>query len=335
MKIAKKLALLLLVLGLASCNKTDNNNKTKQETKVEDTKNVEDENKNETSSENKTDEDTKKEDKAFQGKYIVDTNYLSEKIGKEDVIIIHARGEEAKKGHVKGAIAMTWQDIANVANNNPGDEGWGHILAPDELSKKLGELGIDKNKEIILYSTANAGWGEDGRILWELKTAGFDNLKMVDGGYQAIEKAGIETDKEEVKLDPVEVEISNINRENVIDTKELTENIKNYKIVDSREKEEYDGAVLYGEAKGGHLPGAVNVPYSSLYNEDGFLKSNDEIEKIFEDLGFNKDDEIVTYCTGGIRSAYMQLVLEMLGYNKVKNYEGSYYNWAKVNEVEK
>lgn len=149
-----------------------------------------------------------------------------------------------------------------MADKKPGDEGWGHILSPEALAKKLGDLGIAKDKEIILYSTANAGWGEDGRILWELKTAEYENLEMVDGVFKAIQGASLELDKEEVKLEPVSVEIKEIKRDNVIDTKELTQTIKDYKVVDSREKEEYDGATLYGEAKGGHLPGAVNVAYS-------------------------------------------------------------------------
>ena len=276
------------------------------------------------------------QESGFAGDFIVTPEYVSEKIGDENTIFIDSRGPEAAGGgHVKGAIALTWQQLADMADKNPGDEGWGHLPDSETLSTTLGELGLDPEKEIIIYSVANEGWGDDGRILWALKAAGYKNLKMVDGGFKALENAGIEMDKEEVKLDPVEVKVESIDRANTIDTKELTETIADYKIIDTREQNEYDGATLYGEAKGGHLPGAINIPYTALFTEDGFLKSNSELEALFEEQGLTKEDAIVTYCTGGIRSAYMQLILEMLGYSKVKNYEGSYYNWAAINEVEK
>lgn len=272
----------------------------------------------------------------FTGDYIISVEDLKAKMADENVIVIDARGPEvAAKGHLKGALALAWQDLSDVADKNPGEEGWGHLLAADKLATKLGELGLAKDKEIILYSVANAGWGEDGRILWALKSASYDKVKMVDGGFAAIEKAGLEVDKEEVKFEPVTVEVTELDRKNTLDTKELTDTIKDYKLVDTREQDEYDGATLYGEAKGGHLPGAINIPYTALYTEEGLLKSNDELLALFEEKGLQKEDAIVTYCTGGIRSAYMQLVLEMIGFENVKNYEGSYYNWAAVNEVEK
>lgn len=280
--------------------------------------------------------DTKGSGSGFNGGFIVNANFVKENAGDDKYIFIDARGKEkAAGGKVKNAIPLTWQEIADVEGKKPGENGWGHILGAEKLSNKLGELGISKDKTIVLYSTGKAGWGEDGRILWELKAAGYKNLKMVDGGIDAIKATGIELVKDDKVPAATKVEIASIDYTNIINTEELTKDIKNYKIVDSREKDEYEGAVKFGEAKGGHIPGAVNIPYSSLYKEDGKLKSNEEITKLFEDAGLTKDDSIVTYCTGGIRSAFMQLMMEMTGFSKVKNYEGSYYNWASVNEVEK
>ena len=98
---------------------------------------------------------------------------------------------------------------------------------------------------------------------------------------------------------------------------------------------EYEGATLYGEAQGGRLPGAINIPYTELFQEDGTLKSNEEITLMYEENGIKKDDQVVTYCTGGIRSAYAQLVLEMCGYENTYNYCQSFWRWAVVGEVEK
>lgn len=279
-----------------------------------------------------SDSEESQEAERFKGTYIIGVDEFSEKIDDPNTIIIDARGTD--DSHVEGALSLAWGQLADVTDKETGEEGWGHMLEPEAVNPILSDLGLDPSKEIILYSNAEKGWGEDGRILWNLKAYGYDNLKMVDGGIEAIKKAEIPLTKEEVSLEPVQVEISEIDYTNTIDTKELSENYDDYTIIDVRNKEEYDGATLYGEAKGGHLPGAINIQYIDLFTNDGVLKSNEEIEQIFKDKGIEKDSSIVTYCTGGIRSAYMQVIMEMLGYDKVKNYQGSYYNWASTNEVE-
>lgn len=297
--------------------------------------------KNQTADNSKKQETTeksveKKEKENFKGNYIVDANYVKENLKNDKILFVDTRGKKAaKSGTLEGAVVISWQDIADVKDKKPGEEGWGHILSPEQLEKKLSEFGLDKEKEIVLISTANTGWGEDGRILWELKAAGYTKLKMVDGGFEALKKVGVNVNSEISQVNKANVKVEKIDYKNSINTKDLTKDKAQYKIVDSREKDEYDGATKFGEAKGGHIPGAINIPYTSLYNKDGLLKSNAEIEKIFKEKGLEKGDKIVTYCTGGIRSAFMQLVMEMIGYDNVKNYEGSYYNWSAVNDVEK
>lgn len=76
------------------------------------------------------------------------------------------------------------------------------------------------------------------------------------------------------------------------------------------------------------------MKFTDLFDADGYLKSNDDIISLLEDSDIKKSDKVVTYCTAGIRSAYMQLIMEMLDYEIVKNYDGSYYTWCAQNEVE-
>jgi len=273
---------------------------------------------------------------SFKGKYIVDVSYVKESLEKENLLLIDARGEEtAKKGTIQGAMAMAWQSIAKVEDSKAGDEMWGTILEPEELSKKLSNLGIDKDKEIIIFAAAKNGWGDDGRILWELVAAGYDNVKMVDGGYDAMVSAGLPVVKEIATPELADVKIEAIDDTHLINTDALKKEYENVKVVDVRADEEYEGKTLYGEAKGGHLPGAIHIKYTDLFNEEENLKSNDDLTKIFETSGLSKSDKIVTYCTAGIRSAYMQLILEMCGFENSLNYDESYYRWCAVEEVEK
>jgi thiosulfate/3-mercaptopyruvate sulfurtransferase len=270
----------------------------------------------------------------FEGKYIVNADYVMENKNNENVLLIDARGEEvAKEGTVDGAIAVKWQMIANV-EGKPGDEMWGTVLSTDELSEKLSSFGIDMDKEIIIFGTAQKGWGDEGRILWELNMAGCENAKMVDGGYDALVKAGLDITKGASAPVPSEVVIAELNNDHNINTDELKAEYDNFKIVDARADEEYDGQTLYGESKGGHLPNAIHINFTDLFNEDGMLKSNADIETMFNENGITKEDKVVTYCTAGIRSAYMQLVLEMCGFESTLNYDESYYRWCVVNDVE-
>ncbi|MHC1750655.1 MAG: sulfurtransferase [Cellulosilyticaceae bacterium] len=269
----------------------------------------------------------------FEGKYVVNADYVKQ--NKANIILVDARGEDAaKKGTIEGAVATNWQSLATCADGKSGDAMWGVMLDPARLSERLSALGLDKEKEIVLFGEANGGWGDEGRILWELVAAGYDNVKMVDGGIKALQATGLQTAKGMATPTPVTVTVEALDATHNINTDELKKDYTKYKIVDVRADEEYNGKVLYGEAKGGHLPGAIHIKFTDLFNEDGMLKSNEEITKIFEDNGISKTDNVVMYCTAGIRSAYMQLIAEMCGFENVKNYDESYYRWCNVNEVE-
>lgn len=280
------------------------------------------------------DSDTKQNEDCFTGEWIVDAEYAISRVDQEDTLFVDSRGEkQAILGTVKGAIATTWQDWC-ITEGKAGDEKWGCIQEPEDLEVTLGNLGISKEKEIILIGETSTGWGDDARLLWELRAAGYTNVKMVDGGYVRLKECGVPTQFLASRPEKAEVKIDEIDETHVMTTEKLQANYDDYKIVDVRTDEEYNGEILYEEAQGGHLPGAIHIRYTDLFREDGRLKSNTELTEMFEAAGLAKDDAIVTYCTGGIRSAYMQLVLEMCGFENSYNYDQSFWRWAVVGEVE-
>lgn len=314
----KKTAVLLafaLILGLTGCGASSGEEAAdKEQGETEETKQ----------------EETKAE--AFSGEYIVDAEYVKENM--DNILLVDARGDD-KAETIKGAVSVMWQYFATCEDGASGDENWGCILDTKRLSERLGEKGFAKDKEIVLFASAQDGWGDDGRIAWELIAAGYDKVKMVDGGFQALKDAGLETQKGGSEPEAAEVTVDSIDETHVINTEELKADYDDYKIVDVRADEEYNGEILYGEANGGHLPGAIHIRFTDLFNADGTLKSNAEITAMFEKAGISREDKIVTYCTAGIRSAYMQLVLEMCGFENTKNYDESFYRWCAVEELEK
>ena len=272
---------------------------------------------------------------AFTGQYVVDAQYVLDNMAREDVLLVDARGEDAAaKGTLEGAIAVTWQMFAAVSEGKAGDEMWGTILPADALSAALSATGISPDKEILVFADAQAGWGNDGRIVWELIAAGFPNAKIINGSYEALVAAGVPSVKGAAAYTPAEVTIDSIDETHVINTDALVEGYDGYKIVDVRADEEYNGEALYGEVAGGRLPGAIHICFTDLFNDDSTLKSNDELTALFEAAGLQPSDAIVTYCTAGIRSAYMQLVLEMCGFENSMNYDEYFYRWIAEQDVE-
>ena len=275
-----------------------------------------------------------KQEDAFVGTWIVEAEYAVGRVGNEDTLFVDARGEKkAILGTVDGAVATRWRDWC-ITEGQEGDETWGCMKAPEDIEIVLEELGISKEKEIILIGETLNGWGEDARLLWQLRAAGYEDVKMVNGGYDALKACGVKKQLSGSKAEQAEVEIESLDYSHTMTTDELLENYDSYTVVDVRTIEEYEGAILYNEAKGGHLPGAIHIPYTDLFREDGRLKSNEELTEMFETAGLSKEDAIVTYCTGGIRSSYTQVVLEMCGFENSYNYDQSFWRWSVVGEVE-
>ena len=257
---------------------------------------------------------------------LVSADWLKDNLNK--VVILDARAKEAyAKKHVANAINVAWPQFTDMENKKSGDKGFGILLEKTKLADAIGKLGIDGSKTVVVYGAPPTGWGEAGRIAWTLKSAGLSNVKILNGGWTAWESKGYAADTNVPAVTAAKFAISSIDSSINATTEYISTNLSKLKIIDARETDEYAGAVKYGEARGGHLPGAINITWTQLYNADGTVKSQSDIEAVMTKNGITKTDEIVTYCTKGIRSADMALILKMAGYN-AKNYDASYYEWA-------
>ena len=276
----------------------------------------------------------------FDFKKLVDADYLLKTRDNENVVVIDARGGMLEEGSLMydKATVVDWTDISLLGEF--GGEELGKLLSKDNYREIFNILGIKEDTEVLVYgfTMPNQGFGDEARVVYTFNYAGFDNVKIIDGGFDKVEQLGLnknynpETDR---------INVSNIVREEAQDnekaifTDELLSfvNSADVQIIDTRLEAEYNGRVIYGENKAGHIPGSISVPFNSLVDEDGFIKSREALEEYFVSKGLDKNKLQITYCTTGVRASYVAVILEELGY-KVRNYEPSFARYANVGEVE-
>ena len=275
----------------------------------------------------------------FDFKKLVDAEYLLNNRTNNNVVVIDARGGMLEEGSLMydKAIVVDWTDISLLGEF--GGEDLGKLLSKENYQQIFSKLGITDESEVLVYgfTMPEQGFGDEARVLYTFSYAGFDNVKFIDGGFKQVEKLGFNkkyvptTDRIDVS-DVVRSEATQ--NEKAIYTDELLSKIGNtdVQIIDTRLEVEYNGRVIYGENKAGHIPGAISLPFNSLVDSNGFLKSREVLEKYVTDKGLDKNKLQVTYCTTGVRASYVAVILEELGFT-VRNYEPSFARYANVGEV--
>lgn len=249
----------------------------------------------------------------------------SSDLGQSGVVILDARGASAySAGHIPGALNMTWKEFV---------DGQSNLLAVKELEELLGEKGLTRESNIIIYDDTTASWGASGRLFWMFETLGCNSVKILDGGWDkwVADKNSPETRSNTLtpaKFKAVEKTGTTSDRDYIASRMKDSD----FAIIDTRTDEEFNGWQLYGEARGGHIPGAVQIPYGWAFKEDKSILDYSEMKALFESKGVTPDKEVTAYCTVGIRSAYAYFLCRLMGYGRVSNYDGSISDWAASDE---
>lgn len=239
--------------------------------------------------------------------------------------LLDARGGTFITQRLEGAIAVNWQQFSRQE-----DPHRGRLREDDQqLTEQLQSLGISQDRPIVVFANPPEGWGEDGRIVWMLRTLGHQQAVLVDGGWRSLVEAGVSHQKGKpaarqlgdfvVTRDPT----WDIQRDELHNQLEAV----NLRLIDTREPREFAGKTPYGERRGGHLPGAINLYFKDLLTLDGRLLDESQLRAKLRDLGITPYDQIVVYCTGGIRSGWLTAVLTTLDF-AVQNYAGSMWEWS-------
>ena len=260
---------------------------------------------------------------------LVTTEELDAMLDRDDVVVVDVRSKIAfmASGHIPRAVVATWHDFSDPNSAIKG------LLDPDigRLEKKLGALGISKERQVVVYSNPFDNWGDEGRMYWMLKYLGHPNVRVLDGGWVkwSAEMRRFECGPANPRPAIFKANVAPSLITNKAEVRKLVEaSHPDTILADARSTEEYNGAFQQGIARGGHIPSAMSVPWNQFFSPDGTVKPVEAIRAILEKHGVASGKEVVCYCTGGVRSAWLYFILKLAGYEKVKNYPGSWWEWG-------
>jgi len=235
-------------------------------------------------------------------------------------------------GHIPGALKIDW-------HNDLNDPVMRDYIDREQFQALLRRLGISADTTVVFYGDKNNWWAT--YALWVFELFGFRNGKILDGG-----RAKWEAEDRTMTTDVPRVTPSSYTAPERDDARirafmpDVREHVRAHgKLVDVRSPDEFSGAKLHmpdypqeGAMRGGHIPGARNVPWSRAANPDGTFRNADELRALYEqEAGLRPQDDVVAYCRIGERSSHTWFVLKyLLGYDRVRNYDGSWTEWGNA-----
>jgi thiosulfate/3-mercaptopyruvate sulfurtransferase len=236
--------------------------------------------------------------------------------------VLDVRGMVAYRlGHIAGAVRCDWQRLVDLEADAP------EAALADELAR----LGVARARPVLVYGAAGEGFGEEGRVAWLLRYLGHDDVRILDGGYAAWRRAGGEVELRARAAAPAErfrIEHHEALRARLADVQRAVASASPV-VLDVRSASEWNGTTPHGEVRGGHIPGARHLPWTALLQKDGTLRPEAELSHLLVARSLDPGREVIVYCTGGVRSAFVWAVLHSLGYARARNFDGSFAAWAR------
>jgi thiosulfate/3-mercaptopyruvate sulfurtransferase len=263
---------------------------------------------------------------------LVDTAWVAEHQADPNVRLVEVDVDTSayEQGHVPGGIAWNW--TTQLCDTLRRD-----VIPKDAFEQLMAESGIGNDTTVVLYGDNNnwfAAWA-----LWQMKLYGHDDVRLMNGGRKKWLEEGRELTTEAPRVSRASYTATGPDLSLRTFLSEAMETAANHSkaFVDVRSPDEFTGKILAPPGlpetcqRGGHIPGAANVPWGQVCQEDGTFKPYDELKALYAGKGVTGDQPIITYCRIGERSSHSWFVLTyLMGYERVRNYDGSWTEWGNL-----
>ncbi len=243
-----------------------------------------------------------------------------------DAVILDARGREATPPFLPGTQIVDWLDVR---------DGWlrtGRLTDNEaRLRRYFERRGVDTRRPVLVYGAMGNGWGEEGRIWWTLQYLGHPRVRILNGGLSVWIREGA-TVAQRPGAAASSGQLDTVIRPALrADWRRVFRSSRQgyATVVDVRTRAEYDGATPYWSSRGGHVPGARWLHWKALLGDDGRLLPDSALAARLASAGLAADKPVITYCTGGVRSAFVLAALLQAGFTRVANYDGSWWDWSR------
>jgi thiosulfate/3-mercaptopyruvate sulfurtransferase len=275
---------------------------------------------------------------------LVSTAWVAEHASDPGVRIVESDEDVSlyESGHIPGAVKVNWHTDLN-------DPRVRDYVGSRAFSQLLGRLGIANDTTVVFYGDKKNWWA--CYAYWVFRLYGHERLRIMNGGRKKWSAEGRPFVREVPHYPPAMYAVRSVHpeiralRADVLvhignpDPRQLVVRVPpGHALVDVRSEAEYAGELVNmpeypqeGALRGGHIPGAVNIPWTEMVTEDGTFQRAEEIHLLYEGEGITPDKDVIVYCRIGERSALTWFVLhELMGYRRVRNYDGSWTEWGNA-----
>jgi thiosulfate/3-mercaptopyruvate sulfurtransferase len=266
---------------------------------------------------------------AAQTKALVSSQWVGDHLDDPKVRLVEVDVDTTayEQGHIRNAAGWNWQTQLSdqIRRDIPSKEEW---------EKLLGQSGISNDTKIVFYGDNNNWFA--AFAYWLFRLYGHNDVRLIDGGRKKWLDEGRETTTDAPQIQQTQYTAQDPDPS----LRATRDQVASHQgtLVDVRSPGEYSGQLLApenmpqeGAQRGGHIPGAANIPWASAVAENAAFKPVDQLRELYTGKGVNGDTEVVAYCRIGERSAHTWFALhEILGYNNVRNYDGSWTEWGSL-----